>query len=84
MSFKLVFSVLFISIICQKPKTEDTTEYTEEGYESIVNKIMIYVNIKKNRQVILKLRKSLSNRDKLKMVFYLIIFLKKLVMKLKN
>lgn len=44
MTKSILVLLLSISVLgYRKPLKDDTIEYTEDGYESIVNKIFIYV-----------------------------------------
>lgn len=39
---QLIFIVMLALGVLSRKKVEDTNEYTEDGWESVVNKIMIY------------------------------------------
>ena len=39
---QVLYLILLAFGVLSRKKVEDTNEYTEEGWESVVNKIMIY------------------------------------------
>ena len=53
MTKSILVLLLGISVLgYRKPQKDESIEYTEDGWESIVNKIFIYVKEFINRQII--------------------------------